>query len=148
MILYLHLSWNYHHNNSSPHTVIIFFLGWELLRSATFKCTLSLTIDTMLYLISPGLLLFFWPCCMVNGILVSQSGMDSMPPAVEMWSLDHWTAKEVPGLITGSLYFFTPYSASGIYQSVLCTYEFSIFLDSTYKWYHIVFVFLYLTYFT
>ena len=69
----------------------------------------------------------FWPCCMVNGILVPQSGMESMPPAVQTWSLDHWTANEVPGLITGSLYFFTPCSASGSHQSVLCTYEFSIF---------------------
>ena len=33
---------------------------------------------------------------MACGILVQQSGIEPMPPAVETQSLNHWTAKEVP----------------------------------------------------
>ena len=29
-------------------------------------------------------------------MLVPQPGMEPMPPAVEMWSLNHWTTREVP----------------------------------------------------
>ena len=61
--------------------------------------------------------------------------------------------------ITGSLYLLTTFthfahphaSAPSNYQSVLCIYEFGflfLFLDSTYKWDHVVFVFLCLTDFT
>ena len=30
------------------------------------------------------------------GILVPGPGIEPMPPAVEAWNLNHWTAKEVP----------------------------------------------------
>ena len=30
-------------------------------------------------------------------ILVPQPGIKPVPPAVEAWSLNHWTAREVPG---------------------------------------------------
>ena len=33
------------------------------------------------------------------GILVSWPGMEPMPPALEMQSLNHWTAREVPPMI-------------------------------------------------
>ena len=33
------------------------------------------------------------------GILVPQPGMEPSPPAVEEQSLNHWTAREVPGCI-------------------------------------------------
>ena len=33
---------------------------------------------------------------MAYGILVPWSGIEPMPPAVEAWNLNHWTAKEVP----------------------------------------------------
>ena len=33
---------------------------------------------------------------MACGILVPQSGIESGPPAVEVWSLNHWTAREAP----------------------------------------------------
>ena len=29
-------------------------------------------------------------------ILVPQPGIEPVPPAVEVWSLNHWTTKEVP----------------------------------------------------
>ena len=39
---------------------------------------------------------FFWPCHVACGILVSQPGVEPMPPAVEVQSLNHWTAREGP----------------------------------------------------
>ena len=33
---------------------------------------------------------------MAYGILVPWSGIKPVPPAVEAWNLNHWTAKEVP----------------------------------------------------
>ena len=45
---------------------------------------------------------FFWPYCMVYGILVSQKGIEPTPPTVEVLTLNHWTAREVPTL------FFNP----------------------------------------
>ena len=34
---------------------------------------------------------------MACGILVPQPGIEPIHPAVETWSLNHWTAGEVPG---------------------------------------------------
>ena len=42
------------------------------------------------------LLLLFWPHHEAGGILVPQLGIEPVPPAVEAWSLNHWTAREVP----------------------------------------------------
>ena len=33
---------------------------------------------------------------MACGLLVPQTGIKPVPPAVEVWSLNHWTAREVP----------------------------------------------------
>ena len=38
----------------------------------------------------------FWLCHTARGILVSQPGIKPMPPAVEAWSLNHWTTREAP----------------------------------------------------
>ena len=35
-------------------------------------------------------------CHEAYGILVPCAGIEPMPPAVEAWSLNHWTAREVP----------------------------------------------------
>ena len=35
---------------------------------------------------------------MAYRILVPQPGIEPMPPEVEAWSLNHWTAREVPPL--------------------------------------------------
>ncbi|XP_057389546.1 zinc finger protein 320-like isoform X2 [Balaenoptera acutorostrata] len=32
------------------------------------------------------------------GILVPRPGIEAAPPAVEAWSLNHWTTREVPSL--------------------------------------------------
>ena len=41
---------------------------------------------------------FFFPsvCHMACGILVLQPGVKPMPPAVEAWSVNPWTTREVP----------------------------------------------------
>ena len=38
---------------------------------------------------------FFWPCHVACGILVSQPGIEIVPPALEAQSLNHWTTREV-----------------------------------------------------
>ena len=37
-----------------------------------------------------------WPCLVVCGVLVPWPGIEPMPPALGAWSLNPWTAKEVP----------------------------------------------------
>ena len=37
----------------------------------------------------------FWPPCMACWSLAPRSGIKTMPPALEAWSLNHWTTREV-----------------------------------------------------
>ena len=37
----------------------------------------------------------FWLCHRQYETLVTQSGIEPSPPALEAWSLNHWTAREV-----------------------------------------------------
>ena len=41
----------------------------------------------------------FWPHHATCGILVSPSGIEPTPPALEAWHLTHWTTREVPCLL-------------------------------------------------
>ena len=41
----------------------------------------------------------FWPYPLARGIVVPQSGIEPVPPAVEAWSPNHLTTWEVPILI-------------------------------------------------
>ena len=41
------------------------------------------------------ILFYFWPHHMACRILVPQPGIEPLPPAVEVWSLNHWTTREV-----------------------------------------------------
>ena len=41
----------------------------------------------------------FWPCHAACGILVPQPGIEPMPPAVEVQSPNHWTAREFPAVL-------------------------------------------------
>ena len=38
---------------------------------------------------------FFWPRHAACEILVAQPGIKPVPPAVEAWNPNHWTAREV-----------------------------------------------------
>ena len=42
---------------------------------------------------------FFWLCHMVCGISVPQPGIEPAHPAVEVWRLNHWTAREVSSVL-------------------------------------------------
>jgi hypothetical protein len=42
------------------------------------------------------LFFIFWPSLVACGILVPQQGIKPSPPALEGWSLNHWTTTEVP----------------------------------------------------
>ena len=46
---------------------------------------------------------FFFFGCTSSGVLVPQPGMEPVPPAVEAWRPNHWTAREVPPLYYFSL---------------------------------------------
>lgn len=52
-------------------------------------------------------MLFFFvgwgPHCTAWGILLPRSGIEPPPLALEAWSLTHWSAREVPGLIFQSI---------------------------------------------
>ena len=39
---------------------------------------------------------FFWPCLAACWSLIPRPGVESVPPAVEARSLNHWTARDVP----------------------------------------------------
>ena len=43
--------------------------------------------------------IIFWPHRTACEILVPPPGIEPMSPAVEAQSLNHWTAREVPGLL-------------------------------------------------
>ena len=50
-----------------------------------------------LVVVSELLIIFFEGTCgAVCGILVLHQGSNLCPPALEAWSLNHWTAREVP----------------------------------------------------
>ena len=38
----------------------------------------------------------FWLCCVARGILVPRPGIEPAVPALGAWSLNYWTAREVP----------------------------------------------------
>ena len=44
-----------------------------------------------------------------RGILVPQAGIEPIPPGVEAWRLNHWTARDVPGTCT-----VLPHETSGL----------------------------------
>ena len=52
-------------------------------------------IFTLIFII----FLFIWLCPVACGILVPQPGIKPAPPALEVWSLNHWTTREVPAYI-------------------------------------------------
>ena len=43
------------------------------------------------------IIIFLTTATQHTGSLVPQPGIESMPSAVEAWSLNHWTTREVPG---------------------------------------------------
>ena len=50
------------------------------------------------YILFYIIIIIIWLCCTTCGILLPQPGIEPVPPAVEMWSLNHRATKEVPTL--------------------------------------------------
>lgn len=42
------------------------------------------------------IIFLLWPLRAACGILIPRPEIESMPSAVEVWSFNHWTSKEVP----------------------------------------------------
>ena len=55
-----------------------------------------------LSLTSLGCLFFFFFDCSMTYDILAQPGIEPKPPALETQSLNHWTTKEVPGLVPQS----------------------------------------------
>ena len=99
-------------------------LGTELTVSASEKLTTPLLemfshfrtghdvspISLTLFSFFGKFYLFIWPHWAACGILVSQPGIEPEPPALEAWSLNHWTHWRSPSLCPYQLlplYWFT-----------------------------------------
>ena len=52
-----------------------------------------------------GFLGFFWPCGMAYGILLRWPGIEPGYPAVEGWSLKHWTGRKIPRSMSLTLWY-------------------------------------------
>ena len=61
--------------------------------SKVYKKTLLFQLSNFVYLLFFLFLAMPYTAC---EILVPQPGIKPMPPAVEAWSLNHWTTREVP----------------------------------------------------
>ena len=68
----------------------------ETLPSAPFSLFLTQKLSPFTFLFL-NFYLFFWPCLLACRILVPQPGIEPMSPAVETQTLNHWTAREIPG---------------------------------------------------
>ena len=63
--------------------------------------------QTSTFWLSFCFLFFFWLHHVVCGILVPWSGIEPVAPAVEAWSLNHWTARQVPRLLLSEIAFWS-----------------------------------------
>ena len=80
-----HLRYHYHLSwDSFFHLLFFFFLQ---IICVCFQCIF--VSFCCFFFFSP------WPLCTACGILVPQTGIEPRTPAMETWSLNHWTAREV-----------------------------------------------------
>ena len=56
-------------------------------------CSIHFCSDFLLF---KKLFIYFWPRRVAYGTLVPRPGIEPTAPAVEAWSLNHWTTREVP----------------------------------------------------
>ena len=75
-----------------------------------FLCGQCLNVQWLSWKMWASSFFFFWPHHTACRILVPQPGIEPVPPALEMQSLNHWTTREVPvqffGLFVCLIYFF------------------------------------------
>ena len=70
-----------------------------------FKSTVLSSHYKMHFQLLKNVYLNFWPHWATRGILGPQTGMECVPLAVKVQSLNHWITREVPGV-----YIFTAFS--------------------------------------
>ena len=46
---------------------------------------------------------FFWLCCVAYGVFSPQTGIKHVPPAPQAWSLNQWTSREVPPILSSEI---------------------------------------------
>ena len=65
---------------------------------------------------------FFWLCSAACGISVPQPGIEPVPPTVEAWRPNHWTAREVPPAPLVYFHFCFYYSRRLIQKDIAVIY--------------------------
>ena len=58
-------------------------------------CELALQLSCKLKITQNKKFGFFWSCPKACGILVPQPDIEPTSPVLEVWSLNHWTVREV-----------------------------------------------------
>ena len=66
------------------------------------------------------LFIYLWPCSMVCRLFILQPEIEPMPPAGEVQSLNHWTAREIPTI--NFRIFLSPQKRNPIYFSYYCLF--------------------------
>ena len=46
---------------------------------------------------------FFWLCCVAYGVFSPQTGIKHVTPAPQAWSLNQWTSREVPPILSSEI---------------------------------------------
>ena len=80
----LYFSW--HHNSH-----LIYFNNFYLFSEIFHLLVSSESVNDCW-----NIFFFFWPHRKACGILVPWPGIEPVPAALEVWSLNHWKAREVP----------------------------------------------------
>ena len=86
--------------------------------------------------------IFFWQCCKAYEILVPWPGIKLRLPTLEVWSVNHWTPREVPKTLslTGPPSRFTPIHFQmplDVTFSVRLSLELFFFLKVFFNWWKI-----------
>ena len=88
-----------------------FLLEYSCLQYCVSLCCTAKWISYTYIHIHSFIFIIFWLFHRAYGILVPQSGIESVTPAVEAWSLNHWTIRE------GSVHSFLDYIPIWKYNS-------------------------------
>ena len=92
---------------------------WFLKKIITLYLIISMRLLTIL-------LLLFWSCHVACGILVPRPWIEPMPPAMEAWHLNHWTAREILKLLTDFQLFFLVTNVEDSQPSRSCSHGFFV----------------------
>ena len=89
-------------SSSSVHTMAIFWVMSPsgIVPSSSLLLLIPLLLNHLRLILSffffniYSLVLIIWPCFAAKGILVPHQQVKPMAPALEVWSLNHWTTRE------------------------------------------------------